>query len=77
MRIHAGSPSGATAVAKVLIILVGGEVEWVTDGDVDVELLDYDNGDHQQKITAGIQRLAKDLCGKAGDRWTGIGFPGS
>lgn len=47
--------------AHVTIILVGGEVEYVTEGDVAVEVLDYDNDPElAERAEAGLRRLKRD-----------------
>jgi hypothetical protein len=41
---------------RVLIIVLGGVVEYTVDGDVDVALVDYDNGDVM--VVEGFEDLA-------------------
>jgi hypothetical protein len=55
--------------ARVLITVCGGVAEYVTEGDVEVNIIDFDNieaGDAPPDISPEMLELGRDVPGVAG-----------
>lgn len=49
-------------VAQVVVILAGGKVTYLMDGEVSVEVIDCDNDPKAiKRVTKGLQRLMRDI----------------